>query len=105
SGRPVLLTYSLGNFISNMKTTDTRGGTVVKVHLRRTEGGRAYVESARYLPVFTEPAAGGRNFRVVPAHSSSDPRAASFLHSAQSVPLAHNINVLPDSTYIYNNGL
>lgn len=100
TGRPVLLTYSLGNFISNMKTTDTRGGVIVCATLKRDSEGRAYVDSARYLPVFTEPpSASEKNFRVVPAHSSADPRAAAFLKSAQT-PLSININIPQDSTFI-----
>lgn len=105
SGRPVLLTYSLGNFISNMKTTDTRGGSMVKVRLRRDDAGRAYMAQARYLTVFTEPAANGTNFRVVPAEQSADPRAAAFLRSALATPLKRNIDVLPDSTFTIHNGL
>ncbi len=101
SGRNIVLTYSLGNFISNMKTVDTRGGTVVTVKLKRDDSGRAYVESARYLPVFTEPADGKHNFRVVPANISTDSRAAAFLRSAHKLPLSRNIGIEQDSTFIY----
>lgn len=98
SGHPVVLTYSLGNFISNMKTTDTRGGTVVKVSLRRDASGRAFVDSARYLTVYTEPPAyTGGNFRVVPAQHSADPRASAFLKSAHRVPLSRNVGIEPDT--------
>lgn len=101
SGRPVVLTYSLGNFISNMKTTDTRGGAIITVSLRRDSSGKAYVDSARYLTVFTEPPSKSfGNFRVVPAQTSSDPRARAFLQSANSVPLRRNIDIPSDSTFL-----
>lgn len=101
SGRPVLLTYSLGNLISNMKTVDTRGGTMVKVILRRNDNGVAYVSSAHYLTTFTEPPSDGHNFRVVPAEHSMDPRADAFLKNTRTKPLARNINVYPDTLFIF----
>ena len=39
--RNTLLVYSLGNFISNMKTTDTRGGAMVHATLKRDAKGHA----------------------------------------------------------------
>ena len=67
AGDNVLLVYSLGNFISNMKTRDTRGGALVKVILERNREGKAQVSEATYSLVFTLPADGKHNFRVVPA--------------------------------------
>lgn len=62
--------YSLGNFISNMRTRDTRGGAVAEVRLRRDDAGRAYVDTAFYHLVYTvPPSATQRNFKVVPIDS------------------------------------
>lgn len=101
SGRPVLLAYSLGNLISNMKTTDTRGGTMVTVSLRRNNSGVAYVSSARYLTTFTEPPSDGHNFRVVPAELSTNRHAEAFLINANRTPLSRNVNVKPDTLFIF----
>lgn len=70
TGRNVLVTYSLGNFISNMKTRDTRGGALVEVTLSRDSVGAAIVSDARYHHVFTvPPSASNRNFVVYPLDS------------------------------------
>lgn len=69
-----LLVYSLGNFISNMKTTDTRGGAMVKVTLARDETGNVRLTGHTYRLVFTEP----DSFRLQWADKSNDPRAAAF---------------------------
>ncbi|MDE6316662.1 MAG: CapA family protein [Muribaculaceae bacterium] len=101
SGRPILLTYSLGNLISNMKTTDTRGGAMVTVSLRRNDSGEAYVSSARYLTTFTEPPSDGHNFRVVPAEHSTHRHAKAFLINVNKIPLSRNVNVKPDTLFIF----
>lgn len=70
TGRNVLITYSLGNFISNMKTRDTRGGALAEVTLSRDSVGTAVVSDARYRHVFTvPPSASNRNFVVYPLDS------------------------------------
>lgn len=97
-----LLVYSLGNFISNMKTRDTRGGAMVRLSLKRTLDGRPYIAGARYLPVFTIPAGEGRNFRLVNAvdtlHSSPwEYHRRQFLNSARGIFDKHNRNVPVDS--------
>lgn len=97
SGRNTLVVYSLGNFISNMKTTDTRGGALVRVTLERDSAGVARVASAAYSLVFTEPPTATTNYRLVPARKSSDPRARSFLKNADRIFSSHNINVPEDS--------
>lgn len=93
-----LLVYSLGNFISNMKTSDTRGGVMVRVTLRRAVDGRPYVDKASYIPVFTLPARGGRNFRLVYATDTLqsnewEQRRRLFLSRATSIFDKHNIGV------------
>lgn len=67
-GKDVLLVYSLGNFISNMKTDDTRGGALVKVRVERDQNGKARFKKAEYDLIFTEKPTGGRtNYRVIPS--------------------------------------
>lgn len=85
--------YSLGNFISNMKTRDTRGGAILRIRLRRGEDGRVRVVRAGYRLVFTEPASGKKNFRLVWADSSADFRAADFSASARRIFEKHNTSV------------
>lgn len=77
--RKTFVVYSLGNFISGMKTADTSGGSVVKLTLRRDSHGRAYVdENAERKLVFTiTPSHSGENFRLIDADSviTSNPKA------------------------------
>lgn len=92
------LVYSLGNFISNMKTRDTRGGAIARVHLSRDVSGKAVIASADYDLVFTVPGDNGAdNFRLVFADSCSDsrwtPHAKAFVSSAMNIFDKHNINV------------
>ncbi|MDE6270609.1 MAG: CapA family protein, partial [Muribaculaceae bacterium] len=75
-GSHCLVVYSLGNFISAMRTRDTRGGAVVGVHLERKLDGSVDVSDAYYKLHFTAPAYGRLNFRVVDAYKRTDPRAA-----------------------------
>lgn len=70
TGRDALLIYSLGNFISNMKTRDTRGGAMAEVTIKRDSLGMATVSDARYHLVFTvPPSAGCHSFTVYPVDS------------------------------------
>jgi len=92
-GSRCLVVYSLGNFISNMKTRDTRGGAAVAVRLERCSDGRVRIAEAGWQLHFTEPADGRHNFRVVDAYESSDPRAAAFRTSAEQLFRKHNIGV------------
>ncbi len=103
-GRKALVVYSLGNFISNMKTRDTRGGAMVRVHLRRDSNGKALVDSAAYSLVFTIPAEAGRNFRAVPAIPDSVPmpwktHCRSFVESATNIFDRHNLSVPVDKDF------
>lgn len=96
-----LTVYSLGNFISNMKTRDTRGGAMVKVMLIRDLHDRARIYRANYLPVFTVPAADGFNFHLIEATAEAPARADAyrrdFLRSATAIFDRHNIDVAPDT--------
>ncbi|MBD5218754.1 MAG: CapA family protein [Bacteroidales bacterium] len=94
----VLLVYSLGNFVSNMKTPDTRGGALVHVRLFRGEDHRPMVSTADYRLLFTIPATGrNTNFRVMEADSVTDPawrpRAQEFSRRARDIFNKHNIGV------------
>lgn len=97
-GKDVLVVYSLGNFISNMKTRDTRGGALVKVKLTRDEYGKARLDKASYRLHFTVPAAADHNFRVFDAYDCRIPQAwrsacEAFTASALSIFSKHNISV------------
>jgi poly-gamma-glutamate synthesis protein (capsule biosynthesis protein) len=95
-GSPVLLVYSLGNFISNMKTTDTRGGAMVRVKLLRDSVGHAYVADAAYSLVFTEP----DKYHLIPADKATDSRGVAFRRSAEAIFSKHNKNVRKDENFL-----
>lgn len=97
-GNNRLLIYSLGNFISNMKTRDTRGGAMARVHLNRDDSGRAVISSADYDLVFTVPGEkDGQNFHLVYADSCDSPRwhqhCKAFRDAALNIFDKYNINV------------
>lgn len=106
TGRPVLTVYSLGNFISAMRTTDTRGGAMVRVQLGRDMDGKAEVKGASYRMVFVQPPVKrGDNFRLLPAESDEvDPsfkqRRDGFVKNARQIFDRHNINVPLDTVPI-----
>lgn len=79
--KDVLIVYSLGNFISNMKTTDTRGGALVKVRLERDEKGKARLINADYDLLFSaKPEGAGTNYQVIPAALAPESIPASQLN-------------------------
>lgn len=120
TGRKTALFYSLGNFISNMKTRDTRGGAVTRVTLKRDSVGTAYIDDLSYQLVFTVPPvkiddtfklypADHPAFSATPAPTHSDSAATetkfpeairakrnAFVSSATEIFNRHNKNV---STY------
>lgn len=66
--KDVLLVYSLGNFISNMKTADTRGGALVRARIERDSTGRAKFVRADYDTFLSaKPSGPGTNFMVIPS--------------------------------------
>lgn len=96
TGRDVLVVYSLGNFISNMKTRDTRGGAMLKVRLVRGADGVARFESAAYRLLFTLPRGESGNYELVQAEDYTGPWSQAcdaFVRSAESILSKHNINV------------
>ncbi len=104
TGRPSLLVYSLGNFISNMKTADTRGGAMVRVRLMRDRSGQAYVADATYRLVFTVPPVDGCNYRAVPAENCPSSRWSQacdmFVRNAEAIFDRHNCGVPRDTVTI-----
>lgn len=100
----ILLVYSLGNFISNMKTQDTRGGALVKVKIKRDMLRNVTLESADYRLVFTIPATGKSNFHLIPAENCENPqwkdKCNAFFRSAEKIFNKHNINVNRDTISI-----
>lgn len=103
--KKVFLIYSLGNFISNMSTKNTRGGALAKVKLVRDENGKPVVDSASYRLVFTlQPDSGSKNFRIIPVENyTSGPLKSNcdvFVNNAEKIFNKHNINVPRDTTSI-----
>lgn len=102
AGNKALVVYSLGNFISNMKTRDTRGGIAVKVKLKRDSDGKAHVAQASYRLIFTVPPVNGHNFMVLPAEDVDHPlwsgHSMSFTKSAEQIFRKHNVGVKRDTT-------
>jgi len=95
-GKDVLVVYSLGNFISNMKTRDTRGGAVVRVRLERGSDGIARFASAEYDLMFTVPASNGSNFKLVHAGTYKGQWSSAcdaFVKAAENIFSKHNVNV------------
>lgn len=101
----ILVVYSLGNFISNMKTRDTRGGALVKVRLTRDYSGKAQLENAHYRLVFTVPPTSSMpNFQLVPTEEYTTGawsiQCKAFTNSAENIFNRHNVNVPRDTTLI-----
>lgn len=95
--KDVLVVYSLGNFISNMKTRDTRGGAVVRVSLVRDRDGVARFDHAHYKLVFTEPPVSkGDNYKIVMADDYDGQWGAAcraFVAAAEDIFSRHNVSV------------
>ncbi len=100
------LVYSLGNFISAMRTTDTRGGAMARVVLGRDIFGKAYVRSASYRLVFVEPSQRkGDNYKLLPAESpalapSMRSYRDAFVRNAVRIFDRYNKDVPRDTTTI-----
>ena len=97
--KDVLVVYSLGNFISNMKTGDTRGGALVRAVIKRDENGKAYFSHADYDTFFSSKPEGNKNFQVIPSWKENVIPKAQLAHwnifdrSATKIFNEHNINV------------
>lgn len=100
--KDVLVIYSLGNLISNMKTADTRGGALVKARIERGIDGKARFKSAVYDTFFAQKPHGPRgNYRVVPSSMSDLIPAGQqehwniFNRNARRIFDEHNVKVPP----------
>ncbi|MDE6338397.1 MAG: CapA family protein [Muribaculaceae bacterium] len=98
--KDVLIVYSLGNFISNMKTADTRGGAMVRAVVERDDDGVARFKTADYDTFFSAKPAGGKsNFKVIPSWMPEKIPAAQKAHwelfdrGAQRIFNTHNEGV------------
>ena len=98
--KDVLVVYSLGNLISNMKTADTRGGALVRAYLVRDAEGKARFSHADYDTFLSAKPAGGKsNFKVIPSWMKDKIPAGQKFHweifdrGAQKVFDRHNVNV------------
>lgn len=68
TGKKSLVVYSLGNFISNMKTGDTRGGALVRAVIGRDSNGKPIFREANYDTFLSaKPANNSQNYRVIPS--------------------------------------
>lgn len=68
TGKKSLVVYSMGNFISNMKTADTRGGALVRAVIGRDENGKPVFKEANYDTFLSaKPENNSQNFRVIPS--------------------------------------
>lgn len=99
-GKDVLVVYSLGNLISNMKTADTRGGALVRARIERDAEGKARFKSADYDTFFSaKPTGPASNFTVIPSWMPDKIPAAQRAHwqlfdrGAQRIFDAHNHRV------------
>lgn len=104
-GKDVLVVYSLGNFISNMKTGDTRGGALVKARIERDGDGKPRLRGAAYDTFFSAKPAGGKsNFRVYPSRLADSIPSSQYSHwkifdtAARRIFNEHNVNVSPVET-------
>lgn len=96
----IALFYSLGNYISNMKTRDTRGGALAKVVLERDSLGKANVASLSYKLIFTVPPQHGqKNYRLIDAETGDagnwEAHRKSFVQKAEEIFSGHNRGIIP----------
>lgn len=98
--KDVPVVYSLGNFISNMKTGDTRGGAYMRVRVERDADGTPKVQWADYDTFFcAKPTGKGSNYTVIPSGREDLIPAAQkdhwriFDRSSRKVFDAENINI------------
>lgn len=66
--KDVLVVYSLGNFISNMNDTPTRGGALVRTRLvNHPDSGVRFLDANHDLFFTAKPEGANKNFKVVPS--------------------------------------
>lgn len=98
--KDILVVYSLGNFISNMKTADTRGGALVRALIERDADGVPRFKKADYDTFFAaKPSGDSTNFMVIPSWLPEKIPAGQMQHwllfdrGAQNIFDSHNIDV------------
>lgn len=99
--KDVLVVYSLGNFISNMNTGDTRGGAMVTAVIERDENGTVRLKKADYDTFYAAKPDGSShsNFRVIPSWEADKIPPSqrgwwkTFDNAARSIFNKYNINV------------
>lgn len=98
--KDVLVVYSLGNFISNMKTADTRGGALVRARVERDADGKARFVRADYDTFLSaKPTGPDTNYMVVPSWMPDKIPAGQKAHwelfdrGASRIFDTHNVNV------------
>lgn len=97
--KDVLLIYSLGNFVSDMKDIDCRGGAMVKVSVSMN-GDKPVIIDPRYKLFFVQkPAGGGSTHTLIPEDHPELLRADSrepfnrFMQRTHDLVTSHNIGV------------
>ncbi len=97
--KKVLVAYSLGNFISAMRTADTRGGVMLRVVVGRS-GNKPYVKGADYKLVFVNPpSAENANYRLVTADDRESLATSvrklfdTFMERARGIFRKYNIGI------------
>lgn len=98
--KDVLVVYSLGNFISNMKTLDTRGGALVRARVERDADGKARFKNANYDTFLSaKPEGALTNYQVIPSWLADKIPAGQksnwvqFDRSAQRIFDKYNVSV------------
>lgn len=103
TGGKSLVVYSMGNLVSNMTTTDTRGGALVAAYLSRDNTGKACVDSAAYRLVYVNPPSPTNpQYQVVPIDANTSvstvvpvfhDKCRGFLSNALRIFDGHNVDV------------
>ncbi|MDE5869594.1 MAG: CapA family protein [Muribaculaceae bacterium] len=100
TGKKSLVVYSLGNFISNMKTADTRGGALVRAVIGRDENGKPMFKEANYDTFLSsKPENKSQNYRVIPSWMPKSIPAAQkehwnlFNRGAEKIFNQYNVDV------------
>ena len=103
NGKKALVVYSMGNFLSGMRTADTRGGAMVRVVIGRTNDGTPYLKDAFYNLVFVQdPENASDNYTLIPASKSHLVRPNQrayydkFTRNARTIFKKHNVDVNED---------
>lgn len=99
-----VIAYSLGNFISNMKTRTTMGSIIFKVDVIKNDSDSIQIESPRYAFIFTQRPVHwpGRGFTVIPAVRSLT--EVDSIPSSLAVPLTRFVKDSRSLFMKYNKG-